>query len=44
LTGIVNLNVELEPKRLELLHQVVPAATDVALIVNPTNPNAEATQ
>ena len=29
------------PKRLQLLHEVVPAATTLALLVNPTNPNAE---
>jgi putative tryptophan/tyrosine transport system substrate-binding protein len=34
-------NAELGPKRLELLHEVVPAATTLALLVNPTNPNAE---
>jgi putative tryptophan/tyrosine transport system substrate-binding protein len=38
LTGIANLNVRLEPKRLELLHEVIPAASDIALLVNPTNP------
>jgi hypothetical protein len=27
---------------LELLPEVVPAATTLALLVNPTNPNAEA--
>jgi putative ABC transport system substrate-binding protein len=42
ITGVSTLNVELGPKRLELLHEVVPAATIVALLVNPTNPgNAE---
>jgi putative ABC transport system substrate-binding protein len=41
LTGVVNLNVELGPKRLELLHELVPTATIMALLVNPTNPNAE---
>ena len=41
ITGVSNLNVELGPKRLELLHELVPTATVVALLVNPTNPNAE---
>jgi len=41
-TGVSTLNVEVGPKRLELLHEVVPTATIVALLVNPTNPgNAE---
>jgi putative tryptophan/tyrosine transport system substrate-binding protein len=30
------------PKRLELLHEMVPTATILALLVNPTNPNAQA--
>jgi putative ABC transport system substrate-binding protein len=38
LTGISNLNVELGPKRLELVREVVPAATTVAVLVNPANP------
>src|SRR4029450_466106 len=42
LTGVTTLNVELLPKRIELLHQLRPAATEVALLVNPTNPSAEA--
>jgi putative ABC transport system substrate-binding protein len=33
------LNVEVGPKRLELLHEVVPSATSMALLVNPTNPS-----
>jgi putative ABC transport system substrate-binding protein len=41
LTGVVSLNLELEPKRLELLHQLVPAADVVAALVNPSSPNAE---
>ena len=41
ITGVSTLNTELGPKRLELLHELVPAATVVALLVNPTNPNAE---
>jgi putative tryptophan/tyrosine transport system substrate-binding protein len=41
LTGVSNLNVELGPKRLELVRELVPAATVIALLINPTNPNAE---
>jgi putative ABC transport system substrate-binding protein len=41
ITGVSNLNVELGPKRLELLHELVPTATLIALLINPTNPNAE---
>jgi putative ABC transport system substrate-binding protein len=37
-TGVTQLGVELVPKRLELLHEMVPTATSVALLVNPTNP------
>src|SRR5262249_48688804 len=40
-TGISALGVELGPKRLELVHELVPAATDIALLVNPTNPTVE---
>jgi putative ABC transport system substrate-binding protein len=40
LTDVSILNVELAPKRLELLHRLVPAATVMALLVNPANPNA----
>jgi putative tryptophan/tyrosine transport system substrate-binding protein len=39
LTGVTSLNVEIGPKRLELLHEVVPSATNMALLVNPTNPS-----
>jgi putative ABC transport system substrate-binding protein len=38
-TGITNLNTELEPKRLELLHELVPTAVSIGLLVNPTSPN-----
>jgi putative tryptophan/tyrosine transport system substrate-binding protein len=38
-TGITSLNVKVGPKRLELLHELVPTATVVGLLVNPTNPN-----
>ena len=40
-TGVTQLNVEVAPKRLELLHELVPTASVVALLVNPINPNAE---
>jgi putative ABC transport system substrate-binding protein len=43
LTGVTSLNAEVGPKRLELLHELLPGATEFALLVNPTNPaNAEA--
>ena len=38
LTGVTMLGVELGLKRLELLHELVPTATTMALLVNPTNP------
>jgi putative ABC transport system substrate-binding protein len=41
ITGVANLNVELGPKRLELLHEIAPAATRIAVLVNPTNTNSE---
>src|SRR5262245_7008033 len=41
-TGVTTLKVELGPKRLELLHELTPTATVVALLVNPTNASSEA--
>jgi putative ABC transport system substrate-binding protein len=38
LTGVVTLNVEVTAKRLELLHELVPTATTIAALVNPTSP------
>jgi putative ABC transport system substrate-binding protein len=43
LTGINFFNTELTAKRLELLREVVPKATRMAALINPTNPNAEST-
>jgi len=37
-TGVATLNAEVGPKRLELLHQIIPAASVFALLTNPTNP------
>jgi len=41
MTGVTYLNVEVAPKLLELLHEVIPTATTMAALVNPTNPNAD---
>src|SRR5262245_9913607 len=41
LTGVTTLNVELVPKRLELLHELSPTAKTLALLVNPTNSDAQ---
>ena len=38
LTGVTNLNVEVAPKRLELLRELLPSASLIAVLVNPTNP------
>jgi putative ABC transport system substrate-binding protein len=40
-TGVASLSVEVGPKRLQLLHEAAPAATTIALLVNPANPNLE---
>ena len=37
-TGVTDMNVEVGSKRLELLRELVPATTVVALLVNPANP------
>src|SRR5262245_23097119 len=41
LTGATQLNIEVTPKRLEILHELLPTANLFALLVNPTNPYAE---
>jgi putative tryptophan/tyrosine transport system substrate-binding protein len=38
ITGVTQLNSLVTPKRLELLHELVPKASVLALLVNPTNP------
>lgn len=38
ITGVSILDVELGPKRLQLLHELAPTATIVAALVNPTDP------
>jgi putative ABC transport system substrate-binding protein len=42
LTGVSTLTAEVGPKRLELLRELVPTATMIAVLINPTSPNAEA--
>jgi putative tryptophan/tyrosine transport system substrate-binding protein len=37
-TGVSQINVALGPKRLELAHELMPAAIGVALLVNPSDP------
>ena len=40
-TGIYNFNVALEAKRLGLLHEMIPQASLIAVLVNPTNPRVQ---
>lgn len=40
ITGVVTLNAELGPKRLEVLRELLPGATSVGLLINPARPNA----
>jgi putative ABC transport system substrate-binding protein len=43
-TGVTNLSLEVTPKRLELLHELLPTVRVMALLVNPAEPvNAETT-
>jgi ABC-type uncharacterized transport system substrate-binding protein len=43
-TGVVTLNVDTGQKRLELMHEVVPAATTLGLLLNPANKVVTETQ
>jgi putative tryptophan/tyrosine transport system substrate-binding protein len=43
LTGVSTLGGELGPKRLEVLRELLPAATSLAVLLNPTGPNVEST-
>src|SRR5215471_10619738 len=40
-TGVTPMSNALGPKRLGLLHDLLPKASTVAVLINPTNPNAE---
>jgi putative ABC transport system substrate-binding protein len=41
LTGVSSLNVEVTPKRLEILHEAIPTGAVVAILLNPTSPTAD---
>jgi putative ABC transport system substrate-binding protein len=41
LTGVANLGGELGAKRLELIHELVPGANPIGMLVNPANPSAD---
>ena len=41
LTGVSVLNSELTPKRVELLHELIPKVSTVALLINPRGPDDE---
>ena len=43
-TGVTNMNIQITPKRLQLLHEVIPAAKVMALLVNPANTTVAETQ
>jgi putative tryptophan/tyrosine transport system substrate-binding protein len=38
ITGIAMMTVEMETKRLELLHELVPASSSLAILLNPSSP------
>src|SRR5262249_33996450 len=38
LTGLTQLNIEMEAKRGQLLHELARSATSIALLINPTSP------
>jgi len=44
ITGVTQLNALVTPKRLELLHELVPKANVVGLLVNPANPTLMETE
>src|SRR5437773_853936 len=41
LTGVTQLSVELAPKLLEFMHELVPSATMFGFLINPSNPAHE---
>ena len=43
-TGVTQLNTEVAPKRLELLHELIPTTSLMALLLDPTDPTNADTQ
>ena len=41
MTGVHLLTADLNAKRLDLLHQMVPRAVTIGLLTNPTHPGAQ---
>jgi len=41
LTGVTTLSAEIAAKRLELLHELLPTISDIALLINPNNRDSE---
>jgi ABC-type uncharacterized transport system substrate-binding protein len=41
LTGVANFSLEVGPKLIQMLHELLPSATSIALMINPTSPAAE---
>ena len=41
ITGIAMMTVEIETKRLELLHELAPASSSLAILLNPSSPQAQ---
>ena len=40
ITGVSSLSVDVSPKRLELMHELLPMAAKLAVVANPTSPTA----
>jgi putative ABC transport system substrate-binding protein len=40
ITGVSSLSVDVSPKRLELMHELLPAAAKLTVVANPTSPTA----
>jgi putative ABC transport system substrate-binding protein len=43
-TGVTLMNAEVAPKRLQILHELVPTASTMAILVNPANPSLAESQ